>query len=71
MANSEQNIDCLQLQKNIKDIIDSIKPGETPGKKDEKMVLEIEKEQASHKDDVELEYFVDGKRKFYVPSHPL
>ena len=49
--------------------IDAIKPREAQAEKDEKMVSDIEKEQATHKDDVELEYFVDGKRKFYVPSH--
>lgn len=49
--------------------IDAIKPNETSVERNEKMVLEIEREQSSRKDDDNIEYFVDGQRKFYVPSH--
>ena len=51
--------------------IEAIKPIETSVEKSEKMVSEIEREQSSRNDDddVGFEYFVDRKRKFYVPTH--
>ena len=63
--NEKQTNDTIKILKDI----DAIKPSKTQTKKDEKMVSEIEKEQSSLENDINLEYFVDGKRKFYVPCH--
>ena len=35
----------------------------------DKMINEIEKSGQNEKDDINLEYFVGGQRKFYVPHH--